>query len=65
MIYYEVQELACAILGISYDDLVNEGRESEIEEKLQFAFSNATVFSRNCSCNYRKRICRCTYCRIG
>ena len=24
MIYYEVQELACAILGISYDDLVDE-----------------------------------------
>lgn len=38
MIYYEVQELACAILGISYDDLVDEGRESEIEEKLYEKF---------------------------
>lgn len=38
MIYYEVQELACAILGINYDDLVNEGRESEIEEKLYEKF---------------------------
>lgn len=28
MIYYsDVQELACAILNLNYDDLVNEGRE--------------------------------------
>lgn len=38
MIYYEVQELACAILGISYDNLVDEGRESEIEEILYEKF---------------------------
>lgn len=38
MYYDEVQELACAILGISYDDLVDEGRESEIEEKLYEKF---------------------------
>lgn len=38
MYYYEVQELTCAILGISYDDLVNEGRENEIEEKLYEKF---------------------------
>lgn len=35
MIYYsDVQELACAILNLNYDDLVNEGRENEIEKAL-------------------------------
>lgn len=38
MYYYEIQELACAVLGISYDDLVNEGRENEIDEKLYEKF---------------------------
>lgn len=38
MYYDEVQELACAILGLNYDDLVDEGRESEIEEKLYEKF---------------------------
>lgn len=38
MYYDEVQELACAILSISYDDLANEGRENEIEEKLYEKF---------------------------
>lgn len=38
MYYDEVQELACAILGISYDDLVDEGREGEIEEKFYERF---------------------------
>lgn len=32
MMYYEAQELACAILGLNYDDLADEGRENEIDE---------------------------------
>lgn len=38
MIYYEVQELACAILNLNYDDLVDEGRENEIENALYEKF---------------------------
>lgn len=38
MIYYEAQELACAILGVNYDDLVDEGREDEIEEAIYVKF---------------------------
>ena len=34
MNYWDAEELACQILGLDYDDLVNEGREDEIEEKL-------------------------------
>ena len=33
-LYWDTQELACAILGLNYDDLVDEGRENEIEEAL-------------------------------
>jgi hypothetical protein len=36
--YYETQELACAILGINCDDLVDEGRENEIDEALYVKF---------------------------
>ena len=36
--YDELQELACAVLGLDYDDVVNEGRESEIDEKLYEKF---------------------------
>ena len=32
--YDELQELACAVLGLDYDDVVNDDRESEIDEKL-------------------------------
>ena len=39
MDYYEAQELACAILGLNYDELVDEGRESEIEETLWAKFN--------------------------
>ena len=38
MIYYEAQELACAILGLNFDDLVDEGRENEIDEALYDKF---------------------------
>lgn len=38
MYYDEVQELACAILGVNYDDLVDEGREDEIEEAIYVKF---------------------------
>lgn len=38
MMYYEAQELACAILGLNYDDLVDEGRENEIDEALYVKF---------------------------
>ena len=34
MRYDEVQELACAVCGLDYDTLVNEGREEEIEDAL-------------------------------
>jgi len=39
MDYYEAQELACAILCLNYDELVDEGRESEIEETLWAKFN--------------------------
>ena len=38
MTYYEVQELACAICGLDYDTLVDEGREDEIEDALYEKF---------------------------
>lgn len=31
---FEVEELACAMFGLDYDTLVDEGREREIEETL-------------------------------
>ena len=34
MRYNEVQELACAVCGLDYDTLVNEGREEKIEDAL-------------------------------
>lgn len=34
MNYYDAEELACAILDLDYDELVNEGRENEIDEAL-------------------------------
>ena len=36
--YYEILELACAILGLNFDELVDEGRENEIEEALYKKF---------------------------
>ena len=38
MDYYDAQDLACAILGMDYDELVNEGRDSEIEDALYEKF---------------------------
>lgn len=38
MDYYDAQDLACAILGMDYDEIVNEGRESEIEDALYEKF---------------------------
>ena len=38
MNYWDAQELACAILGLNCDDLVDEGRENEIEEALYEKF---------------------------
>lgn len=38
MSYWDTQELACAILGLNYDDLVDEGRENEIDEALYEKF---------------------------
>jgi hypothetical protein len=34
MYYDEVQELACVITGLDYDQIVNEEREPEIEDAL-------------------------------
>lgn len=34
MNYYDAEELACAILDLNYDELVNECRENEIEDAL-------------------------------
>lgn len=34
MKYYEIEEIACAVLNLDYDDLCNEGREGEIEDRL-------------------------------
>lgn len=31
MDYYDAQDLACAILGLNYDELVDGGRETEID----------------------------------
>lgn len=38
MMYYDAQELACAILGVNYYELVCEGREDEIEEAIYVKF---------------------------
>ncbi|MCR5037909.1 MAG: hypothetical protein K6A94_01030 [Bacteroidales bacterium] len=38
MMYYELQELACAILGLNCDELINEDRENEIDESLYDKF---------------------------
>jgi len=38
MNYWDAQELACQLLGIDYDELVDDGREDEIEEKLYEKF---------------------------
>lgn len=38
MDYWDAQELACAVLGLNYDDLVNEGREDEIDNALYEKF---------------------------
>ena len=38
MNYNDAQELACAILGMDCDELVNEGRDSEIEDSLYEKF---------------------------
>ena len=34
MDYFEIQELACTVLGLDYDTLCNEDRENEIDEKM-------------------------------
>jgi len=34
MIYCDVQELACKMLNLDYDTLVDEGREDEIENAI-------------------------------
>ena len=34
MKYWDAEELACQILGLDYDKIVDEGREDEIEEQL-------------------------------
>ena len=34
MIYWDVQELACKMLNLDYDTLVDEGREYEIENAI-------------------------------
>ncbi len=38
MNYLDAQELACAILGLNCNDLVDEGRENEIDEALYVKF---------------------------
>lgn len=38
MDYYDAEELACNILGMDYDEIVNEGRENEIEDSLYEKF---------------------------
>ena len=38
MNYFDVQELACVVLDLDYDTLVDEGRESEIDEALYEKF---------------------------
>jgi hypothetical protein len=38
MIYWDVQELACKMLNLDYDTLVDEGREDEIENAIYEKF---------------------------
>ena len=38
MNYYDLQELACAILGLDYDKLVDNGEEDEIDNALYDKF---------------------------
>jgi hypothetical protein len=38
MNYWDAEELACAMLGLDYDELVNDGRESEIEDAIYEKF---------------------------
>jgi hypothetical protein len=38
MSYYDLQELACAILGLDYDKLVDNGEEDEIDNALYDKF---------------------------
>ena len=38
MMYYELQELACAILGLDCDELIDEGRENEIDQAIYDKF---------------------------
>lgn len=38
MNYLELQELACAILGLDYDKLVDNGEEDEIDKSLYNKF---------------------------
>ena len=34
MDYYENQELACAVLGLDYNKIIDEGRDEEIDYKM-------------------------------
>ena len=38
MNYWDAQELACQIMGLDYDTIVDEGREQEIDDKLYEKF---------------------------
>ena len=38
MSYWDVQELACKMLNLDYDTLVNEGREDEIDNAIYEKF---------------------------
>lgn len=38
MSYYDLQELACVVLGLDYDRLVDNGEEDEIENALYGKF---------------------------
>ena len=38
MKYWDAEELACQILGLDYDALVDDGREDEIEEGIYNKF---------------------------
>lgn len=38
MKYWDAEELACQILGLDYDTIVDEGREDEIDEGLNDKF---------------------------
>ena len=38
MNYWDAEELACAVLGLDYDEMVDDGQENEINEKLAEEF---------------------------